>query len=159
MEKNKTLKPIILIFGVITFFVFAVSFTVFYTSQNFSSTCGCKVPIWLIIVFVSSLGLFVGLISYYFIAKSFIKERKEKEKNLLKILDFFNNEEKEILFLIIKNKGKINQNYISKSLEFSKVKVSRIISNLEKKGILQKEKNGMTNNIILNEDLRNIFLE
>jgi uncharacterized membrane protein len=159
MEKNKNLRPIILIFGIITFFIFVISFTTFYTTENFSSTCGCKLPIWVIIVSVSSLGLFVGLITYYFISKSFIKERKEKEKNILKILDFFDKDEKDVLFLMIKNKGKINQNNISKTLNFNKVKVSRIVSDLEKKNLLKKEKNGMTNNLILNEELKNLFLD
>lgn len=159
MEKNKLFRPIILIFGLITLFIFIISFTVFYTTEHFSSTCGCKLPIWVIIVSVSSLGLFVGLWSYYFISKNFIKEKREKEKNLSKILDFFNKDDKEILLLFIKNKGKINQTSISKSLSLNKVKVSRIISELEKKGILKKEKNGMTNNLILNEELRSLFLE
>ncbi len=154
---NKSIKPLILIFGVLTFFIFMISFTVFYTTERFSTTCGCSLPPWVIIVAMSSLGLFVGLATYYIISNNYFKEKKEIEKNLLKFLDLLKLEDKDILKKIIENGGEINQSSLSKSLNLDKVKISRIVSKMEKKNILKKEKNGMTNRLILKNNLKKLF--
>jgi predicted transcriptional regulator len=154
---NNKLKPIILIFGILTFFIFILSFTVFYTTENFSTTCGCSLPPWVIIVAMSSLGLFVGLITYYILSVNFIKEKKAIEHNLNKFLDILQEEDKKILQEIIRNKGEINQSTLSKKVGLDKVKMSRVISKLEKKKIIRKEKNGMTNKIILDKELIELF--
>lgn len=159
INKKEQLKPIILIFGILTFFIFIISFVTFYTTENFSSVCGCKLPLWVIIVSISSLGLFVGLITYYILNDNIIKEKKEIEKNLIKFLDILEPNDKKILTTIIENKGEMNQNSLSKSLKINKVKMSRIISRMEDKGILIKEKNGMTNKLFLNEELKNLFID
>ncbi|MEM0465281.1 MAG: winged helix-turn-helix transcriptional regulator [Candidatus Pacearchaeota archaeon] len=157
MNKNDKLRPIILTFSIITFFIFIISFIVFYATENFSPVCGCRLPLWFIVVSTASLGLFVGLITYYIFSNNFMKERIEK--NYLKILDFLDEENREILKLIIKNNGEINQSYLTKSIGINKVKVSRIVSKMIKKGILQKEKRGMTNKLILNKDLKEFFIK
>lgn len=157
--QNKNLRYVFLIFGILTFFVFIISFTIFYTTENFSSACGCKLPLWVIIVSISSLGLFVGLITYYILNTNFAKEKVRIEKNLIKVLDILDKEDNKILNLLIENKGEINQSSLSKSLSFGKVKMSRVISRMERKGIIRKKKNGMTNKIFLNDDLRDLFLE
>ncbi len=153
------MKPLILIFGILTFFIFAISFTVFYTTENFSSACGCILPPWVMIVSLSSLGLFVGSITYYLISNNYLKEKKEIEKNLIKFLDILDVEDKTILKKIIYNGGEINQSSLSKSLNIDKVKMSRIVSKMEEKNILKKEKNGMTNKLILETNLKKLFIE
>lgn len=155
---SKSIKPIILIFGILTFFIFIVSFSVFYTTENFSTTCGCKLPPWVIIVIISSLGLFVGIATYYILSNNYLKEKKEIKGDLIKILDILDEEDKTILKRIIENNGEINQSYLTKSLNLDKVKVSRIISKMEEKNILKKEKNGMTNKLILEDNLKKLFL-
>ena len=159
MKEDEKLRPIILIFSIITFFVFVVSFTIFYTTENFSSVCGCKLPLWVILVSISSLGLFVGLISYYIISNNFLREKKQRDKNIFSILNYFDDEEKIIIEKIIEKKGEINQSYLSKELNFDKVKLSRIISRMEKKGMIRKKKNGMTNKIVISKDLSELFIE
>ena len=156
---NKSIKPLILIFGILTFFIFMISFSVFYTTENFSTTCGCSLPPWVIIVSMSSLGLFVGLLTYYIISNNYSKEKKEIEKNLIKFLDILETDDKNILKKIIDNGGEINQSSLSKSLNFDKVKMSRIVSKMEEKNILKKEKNGMTNKLILETKLKKLFIE
>jgi uncharacterized membrane protein len=158
MERKK-IKPLILIFGIIAFFVFTVSFAVFYTTENFSAACGCNLPPWVMIVSLSSLGLFVGLITYYILSVNFIKEKKDIEKNVLKVLDLLEKDERKVIKHFIENQGETTQSSISKSLDFDKVKNSRIISKLEAKGIIEKEKQGMTNKLILNQELKNLFIK
>ncbi|MFW6282786.1 MAG: helix-turn-helix transcriptional regulator [Minisyncoccales bacterium] len=156
MKENK-IRPLILIFGMLTLFVFLISFASFYATENFSTACGCKLPPWVIIVSLSSLGLFVGSITYYLISNHFLKERKEIRKNVNQFLNLLEEEDKKVLDMIIKEKGKINQSDLTKKLNFDKVKISRIISKMEKKGILKKEKKGMTNKIILDNTFLNLF--
>lgn len=158
MERKK-IKSLILIFGIISFFIFAVSFAVFYTTENFSAACGCSLPPWVMIVSISSLGLFVGLITYYILSVHFMKEKKGIEKNVLKVLDLLEEEERQVIKHLIGNRGETTQSRMSKSLGFDKVKNSRIISKLEDKRIIKKEKQGMTNKLILSEELKDLFVE
>jgi len=157
MEKNK-FRPVILIFGILTFFIFIISFTVFYTTENFSSICGCKLPLWVIIVSISSLGLFVGSTTYYIISNSFIKEKKEIEANLIKFLDVLDKDDKRVLMCLIENKGELNQSRLTKILGSNKVKISRTVARMEEKGIIKKEKSGMTNKLTLNKELKELFV-
>jgi uncharacterized membrane protein len=155
--KLKNLNPILIVIILITLFVFIISFTAFYTKENFSSMCGCKLPIWVIIISISSFGMFTGSLIYYFLSFNIIKEKQNAKISINKILNFLEENEKEILKLIIKNKGKITQSSITKELKLDKVKVSRIINTLEKKEIIKREKQGMTNLVKLNEQLKEIF--
>ena len=63
-------------------------------------------------------------------------------------------DEKKIVRTIVDNNGQILQNELVNRLDFSKAKTSRILSNLEKKGIISKQKYGLTNCISLAEEIR-----
>jgi uncharacterized membrane protein len=63
-------------------------------------------------------------------------------------------DEKKIVRTIVDNNGQILQNELVNRLDFSKAKTSRILSNLEKKGIISKQKYGLTNCISLTEEIR-----
>jgi dipeptide/tripeptide permease len=154
----KTIKPLIFIFGMLTLFIFIISFTVFYTTENFSSSCGCTLPPWVVVVSMSSLGLFVGLATYYIIMTYYLEKEKKFKKNVIRFLDFLKEEDKNVLSKIIEADGEINQSSLSKKLGFDKVKTSRIISILESKEIIKKEKKGMTNRIILKDEIRELFI-
>lgn len=157
MNPRRKLNTIALIIILITFFVFITSFTVFYTEENFSSACGCKLPIWVIIISISSFGLFIGSLIYYLLNRDIHYERKNTKNIQEALFSLLEDEEKDIMKLIIKNSGKIYQSKIAKELNLDKVKVSRIISSLEKKNVLEREKIGMTNMISLKEDFKNIL--
>jgi len=149
----------LLVIILITLFVFVISFTAFYTKENFSSVCGCKLPIWVIIISIASFGMFTGSVIYYLLSKSISQEKKSIKKSILKVLNFLENNEEKVLEFIINNSGETYQSKISKELNIDKVKLSRIINQLEKKGIIKKEKRGMTNLLILDEDLKHLFVE
>lgn len=153
----KNLNPLLIVIILITLFVFIISFTAFYTKENFSSACGCKLPIWVIIISISSFGMFTGSLIYYFLSFNLIKEKQNTKISINKILNFLEENEKRILKLIFKNNGKITQSSITKELNLDKVKVSRIINTLEKKEILKRKKQGMTNLIEINNELKEIL--
>ena len=63
-------------------------------------------------------------------------------------------DEKKTIEIMVENGGDIFQNELVNSLDFSKAKVSRILMNLERRGIVTKSKYGLTNRISLADDIR-----
>ncbi|AKB19569.1 MarR family transcriptional regulator [Methanosarcina sp. WWM596] len=70
---------------------------------------------------------------------------------LLRVLE---GDERKAVELIAAKDGKILQNELVNSLDFSKAKVSRVLMNLEKRGIITKKKYGLTNCISIADDLK-----
>ena len=88
-----------------------------------------------------------------------MKEKKEIEVNLLKFLNILDEDNKKVLMCLIENKGELSQSELTKILESNKVKISRIVAKMEEKGIIKKEKNGMTNKLFLNEEIKDLFVK
>lgn len=63
-------------------------------------------------------------------------------------------DEKKVVQTIIQNDGQMLQNELVNRLDFSKAKMSRILSNLERKKVIDKQKYGLTNCISLTEEIR-----
>ncbi len=75
------------------------------------------------------------------------KELKSTRKILLDTLLL--PDEKKVLDMITEHDGSLTQNEIVRNTGFSRLKVHRIIKNLEKKNLIIKQQYGMTNKIIL----------
>jgi uncharacterized membrane protein len=76
---------------------------------------------------------------------------KKKRLKLLNNLKFVNETEKDILHMII-TRRQVPQYEIKKELNLSKSSLSRFLSNLEKRGIIIKEKRGKVNKWSLNPE-------
>lgn len=63
-------------------------------------------------------------------------------------------DERKTIELITAKGGRILQNELVNSLDFSKAKVSRVLMNLERRGIITKKKYGLTNCISISEELK-----
>ena len=63
-------------------------------------------------------------------------------------------DERKAVELIAVKGGKILQNELVNSLDFSKAKVSRVLMNLERRGIITKKKYGLTNCISIADELK-----
>lgn len=63
-------------------------------------------------------------------------------------------DERKAIELIVAKGGRILQNELVNSLDFSKAKVSRVLMNLERRGIITKKKYGLTNCISIAEELK-----
>ena len=70
------------------------------------------------------------------------------------VLTALEGDERELVKQIANHGGEILQNELVLSLSFSKVKVSRMLTNLEKRGLIIKEQYGLTNKVFLAEKLR-----
>jgi len=82
-----------------------------------------------------------GLIVYLF-------EEKINNQQLNKLLKILPADERKIIKLLVERK-EIEQRKLGTLTELSTVKVSRVISTLEQRGIVEKKKQGYTNLIIL----------
>ena len=101
-------------------------------------------PLSLILLFTGIISILAGFSIWNLIRE---REIKSVKKTLLDI--FLLPEEKKVLSDIEKHGGSLTQSEIVKSTGFSRVKVHRIIKNLEKKNLIIKQQYGMTNKIIL----------
>ena len=159
IQENNDLHNLLLAVALIIGFIFIVSIAVYFIKDHYGLSCNCKVSLPLIIVILTSLGVFVGILTYYFLSKSFFKEKKIILGNVEKTLNFLDQEEKFILSSIIENKGEIAQNTLSSKTNIDAVKLHRRLIGLESKGIVRKVKNGMTNKIILSDDFVELFIK
>ncbi|MEM5766609.1 MAG: hypothetical protein QW423_03190 [Candidatus Aenigmatarchaeota archaeon] len=151
--KRGNIIPIILLSG----FIFAVSFSTLYAQTHIieGTACSCTLPIPILIPTFASLGLLIGSTLYYFMSPK-IGESKEKQVQLLfSLIEILNPEEREIMKKILENKGEIFQNKLSRT--FGKVKTFRVLENLRRRGVIDKESYGKTNIIRLNEKIRRML--
>ena len=75
----------------------------------------------------------------------------ESQKNVFKKTDMskLDEEEKNIYHLLKQNNGSMYQSDIIKETNFSKVKTSRILDKMSGKGLIERQRRGMTNIVIL----------
>lgn len=75
------------------------------------------------------------------------------------VLTALEGDERELVKQIANHDGEMLQNELVISLNFSKVKVSRMLTNLEKRGLIVKEQYGLTNKVFLADKLRGEKIE
>jgi len=158
-KQDNPLKEVFLALGILTGFIFIVTFSSLYVSDAIrnNDACGCVIPIPVMILILSSLGVFVGSISYYFIVSRYAKEKKNINKDIKLTLNFLESNERIMVNELIKNKMGIKQAELEKLTGFHRVKVHRILNKLIRKGVIEKETIGKIKIIKLNPRLGEIF--
>ncbi len=157
-HEKKDLYNVLLAVGILMGFIFLVSIAIYLIKDNFGLSCSCKVSLPLIIAALTSLGVLVGIMTYYFLSQSFSKEKEQLQADVRLTLDFLGQEEKRIVSALIECGGEVAQNELSRLTKMSPVKLHRRLLSLETKNILKKEKKGMTNKVGLNESFHKIFV-
>ena len=159
LKESKTVRTVFLALTIILGFIFIVSFSVIYVSDAIknNNACGCVIPIPYMILILSSLGLFVGSLSFYILISKHLRERKERGKNTEFTLKFLDNDERRIVSELIKNKGEMNQSDFEKAIGLHKVKVHRVLGKLKTKGVVIKTSAGKINKVKLCNELKEIF--
>ena len=144
----------VLILGGISFIALVVLLSLLLGNQLEEKTCGCPKMIsqnfiWLFTILAI---LFVGSLVYYL----FSLKIEEKEKCLCKNMEILNSildkDEKKVIDKLASNNGEIEQSKISNM--YDKIKAHRILKKLQEKRIIEIIKEGKTNKIKLNEELR-----
>jgi uncharacterized membrane protein len=82
------------------------------------------------------------------VIKSFRKENRKKEKYEM-VIPLLRKEERDVFQEIINSSGGMLQNALVLKSGLSKVKMTRILSGLESKNLIVKERHGLTNKIKL----------
>jgi len=152
-------RNVIVTIMIITGFIFAVSFSTLYAQTHISegTACSCRLPIPVLIPTFSSLGVFVGSFVYYLMF-SRIKETKEKSiEDARRLIDMLQPDEKNIIEKIVESGGEITQSKLSSF--FGKVRTFRILENLRKRNVVEKEIYGKTNRIKLNEKFKKVLCD
>ncbi len=148
-----------LIIGIIAGFAAVIFFSITYLNERIlcDMDCRAKNEVSLILVLLSLFGMFIGSLTYYFISEKYQKKIDRIHKDVNLTLRFLEGEERAIVNSIIDRKGKINQSDLVKDTGLSRVKISRSLMRLEQKDIIKKSKNGMTNIVEMNKNLKRIF--
>jgi len=132
-------EPKKLIIALLAVFLLGISFAVlngYYFSQE-----GSALP--LIVYGISFLSIIVGA----FVVLLF--QWRINRSQLEKLLGILEREERMVIKILLDNKGHIEQNYIVALSGMNKVSISRTISKLEARGVVEKKPLGNTNMIIL----------
>ncbi len=150
--ENRFLFGIILIAG----FIMAVSAASMYAQSHIAegTTCGCDFPLELLIPLLSSTGLLVGTLAYYFMSSQL---REREKKDLMPLLSLLEKDQRAVLEELLGAGGKMTQSRIVSNTGMSKVKVSRVISGLEARGVVRKTGKGVTNLIELKGGFKDIL--
>ncbi len=159
LQKKNSLNNVILAVGLVMGFTFIVMLSIYLVRELYGLDCGCRASLPIVIAALSSLGVFVGILTYYFLSVSFSKEKKQIFGDVEKTLNFLAPEERKILCEIIKLRGEATQSLLGGATGLSPVKLHRRLLALESKGILQREKKGMTKKVILNNDFKALFIK
>lgn len=132
-------EPRKLIIAIIAVFVLGVSFAVlngFYTAEE-----GTSLPV--IVYGISFLSIIVGA----FLVLLF--QWRINRQQLERVLAVLPREERTIIKILLDNRGHLEQSYVVALSGLNKVMVSRTITHLEGRGILEKRPLGNTNMVIL----------
>jgi len=145
--ENRFLIGIILLTG----FILAVSGASMYAQAHIlgGTACGCQFPIELLIPLLSSAGVLVGSLVYYFMS-SHMRAKKDFS-SVLSLVDY---DQRAIIQELMKSGGSMPQSRLVASTGMNKVKVSRVLSDLETKSVIRKEACGVTNEVELSDKLK-----
>lgn len=141
---------IILVIAVSYFIIFLIIKPFFITQPTSMSEMMNRVirgdtSSTLINLFSLIIALIIGVIISFYLFKQ-DKTREEDKFNIIKKV--LSEDEKKIL-AEVKKSGEITQDSLKFRLDWSKAKISTILTNLDKKGVIQRERTGKTYRVYL----------
>ena len=183
MDKDKKIKilAISIISAIIVslIIVFSIPEITIFPNPLENHLCPKMVPNY--ILWISNILMIIIIIplSYYFISRRLEKKLEKNIEVLFKlikkqnnsvnsktkiengdtnlILRFLNPNERKVVEKLIENKGKVFQSEITRMQGMTKLKTHRAVKELEFKGIIKIQKDGMTNKITLSDDVKELF--
>ena len=181
MNKKRNILIISIISAVIIglIIIFTLPDLVTFPNPLQNHLCPRMVPNYILWLSMVLMIIVIIPISYYFISKRLEKKleknieilfklikkhdnptnskRKIENGNTHLILKFLRPDERKVVEKLIENKGKVFQSEITRMQGMTKLKTHRAIKELEFKGIIKIQKDGMTNKITLSEDVKELF--
>ena len=150
-----------LIIGIVMGFLAILFFSLIYLNNNVLCDLDCRGrnEVVLALILLSLVGMFVGSLTYYFISGKYEQKIGKMHKNMKVLYRLFDPDQKLIFQNILDNNGQITQSKLVKETKLSRVKISRSLKKLGEKGIIEKQKSGMTNKIKLTTEISKLFFE
>jgi len=157
--RNNKFIQLWLILGIIAGFASILFFTVTYLNQKVLCDIDCKIKneVNLVLVLLSLFAMFIGSLTYYFISEKYEKKIIKIHHDVNLTLKFLEGNERAIINSLISHKGELTQSEIAKETGLSRVKIFRCLKNLEQRKLITKRPKGMTNTIILNDEIKSVF--
>jgi len=122
------------------------------------SYCDCSFSLLLTVTAMSITGVIVGISIYYYLSGSFQAQTKNIRENALKTVRFLPSEQRKIMNYLIDESGEALQKDIVEETDLGKVKVSRSLKKMEKRGIVKREENGMSKTVEVINDFRDVLV-
>jgi len=181
MNKKRNILIISIISAIIIGLIIIFTILDFVTISNplQNHLCPRMVPNYVLWLSMILMIIVIVPISYYFISRKLenkleknmeilfklIKKhdnnnntkRKIENGNTPLILKFLKPDERQVVGMLIENKGKVSQSEITRMQGMTKLRTHRAIKELEFKGIIKTQKDGMTNKITLSDDIKELF--
>lgn len=101
--------------------------------------------------FLAVVGL---LIAALFAVLYYLRVRKKDGGGVKRVFSVLKDDERKVVDFVLEKGEKCKQRDIVRATDFSKAKVSRIMLELEERGILSRVRVGRTNRVILNADVK-----
>lgn len=98
-------------------------------------------PFIVYVISVVSIGIGATLV--------FLFQSKINKLQLTTILNILDKAEAEVIKVLLEHNNRLEQNHLVAYTGYNKVKISRILTNFEQKGIIEKRQLGNTNLVIL----------
>jgi uncharacterized membrane protein len=112
-----------------------------------------SMPLYYLVPIFTFFGLVIGATIYHIMSSNLEKKEKVIEHNNEVILKLLTGEERNVINTLVEQGGKVRQYELSHLPNLNKVRTHRIILKLEQKGVIEKQKLGKVNNIVLNNEL------
>jgi uncharacterized membrane protein len=151
--------PLLIVIMLLAGFVLVVSIASLHSQEEISSGMACTfLPSYLLIPIMASAGLFVGSGVYYYISEYQKRNGNGKQRDISPILRFLSNDERAIISELVRRKGSATQANLVAATGINKVKVSRMLADLEQRSIVKKKAKGISNIIELEEKLKELLV-
>jgi len=149
--QKKNLRTIFLVLSILLGFIFIVLFSSLYVSDAIrnNDACGCVIPIPFMILLLSSLGLFIGFLSFYVLMSQRIQEQKDISTLTALALRFLESDERAIMRVLIVEQQPVLQSVLESKTGLHKVRIYRALEKLLARGVITKTAKGRMNVVSL----------
>lgn len=100
-----------------------------------------------------------GTLAWYFTGAKMARTETTLKRNTRKILDFLSEEERAAINHLMQTGGSCPQYELAHLPDTNKVKMHRILTKIEEKGIIKRERHGKTNMVVLDKELYDVLKE
>jgi len=144
----------VLLVGGMSFVMLVIFLSLLLGDEFQVKECGCPKVVShnFILLFITLAIIFVGALLYYLFSLKIEKKEKVITKNIEVLNSILDRDENDVLDLLVKNNGAMPQAKLS--MKYDKIKAHRIIKKLQEKNIIDIKKDGKTNTIMLNKELK-----